>query len=102
MKKRVSTILAVTCYVLGVVASLYVGCWKMIYLPLRDLYEAFGTGAFRFSLVVSCGIKLLLSTTLAGSVWCVGYIGYNYFIGTDDPDWDALEEKGSCRDSKSA
>ena len=30
---------------------------------------------------------------IAGLVWCIGYIGYNHFKGTEDPDWAAIEER---------
>jgi hypothetical protein len=41
-------------------------------------------------MVFLCGVKILLSTTFAGLVWCIGYIGCNYFKGEEDPDWGEL------------
>ena len=38
-------------------------------------------------------IKIAFSTTFGGLVWCIGYIGYNHFKGTEDPDWEAIEER---------
>jgi hypothetical protein len=35
----------------------------------------------------------MLSTTFAGLVWCIGYIGYNYFGAQDDPDWEILNSR---------
>ena len=29
----------------------------------------------------------------AGLVWCIGYIGYNFFKGDEDPDWAAIEAR---------
>jgi len=26
-------------------------------------------------------------------VWCIGYIGYNFFKGNEDPDWAAIEAR---------
>ena len=43
-----------------------------------------------------------MMTTLAGLIWCIGYIGYNHFKGTEDPDWEVLEEQRRYRDSTSA
>ena len=54
------------------------------------------------SLIIACAIKILFSTTLAGLIWCIGYIGYNHFKGTEDPDWEVLEEQRRYRDSTSA
>lgn len=102
MKKQMNTLLGLICYILGILFSLYVGFWKMICLPLQALYSAFVGGTLSWSLIVACGVKVLLSTTLAGLIWCIGYIGYNYFKGTEDPDWEALEEQRRYRDSKSA
>ena len=26
-------------------------------------------------------------------IWCIGYIAYNHFKGTQDPDWEAMEKE---------
>lgn len=99
MKKRICMALAFLCYALGVLAALYVGFWGMICMPLQDLYNAFVSGDVSLFLIAACAVKILFSTTLAGMVWCIGYIGFNHFKGTKDPDWDALEEQRSSSDS---
>ena len=38
-------------------------------------------------------VKMIVSTTVAGLIWCIGYIAYNHFKGTEDPDWDELKAK---------
>ncbi|MCM1283870.1 MAG: hypothetical protein NC180_02980 [Muribaculaceae bacterium] len=101
MKKRINMALGFICYALGVLTALYVGLWKMVCLPLQALYMAFTGGEMTLSLIIACGVKILFSTTLMGLIWCIGYIGYNHFKGTEDPDWDAIEKKRSCRDSES-
>lgn len=89
MKKRWKVILAAACYIFGVFASIYIGGWLMLVKPVRLLMYAYGTGTFSVRLLVSCIVKIVLSTTVAGLVWCVGYIGCNYFKGTED-EYDRL------------
>ena len=38
-------------------------------------------------------VKILFSTTMAGLIWCIGYIAYNHFKGTQDPDWETMEKE---------
>ena len=33
-------------------------------------------------------------------MWCIGYIGYNFFRGTEDPDWNTIEEKFQTKIAK--
>ena len=37
---------------------------------------------------------------------CIGYIGYNFFKGNEDPDWEAIEQKirdkKKCKEDKDA
>lgn len=99
MKKRICMLIAFLCYAMGIFASLYVGLWGMICRPLQELYTAFVSGDVSLFLVAACAIKILFSTTLAGMVWCIGYIGFNHFKGDKDPDWDAIEEQRSGSDS---
>lgn len=89
MKKRWKVILAAACYIFGVFASIYIGGWLMLVKPVRLLMYAYGTGTLSVRLLVSCIVKIVLSTTVAGLVWCVGYIGCNYFKGTED-EYDRL------------
>ena len=30
---------------------------------------------------------------MAGLIWCIGYIAYNHFKGTQDPDWETMEKE---------
>ena len=81
------------CYIMGVFCSLYVGGWMLLIQPIRKLLDAFSAGTLTFTMLVASIIQIALSTTFAGLVWCIGYIGYNFFKGTEDPDWEALEKK---------
>lgn len=74
MKKKCDKLLGILCYALGILAALYVGGWLMLIKPIHVIIIAF-------------------STTFAGLVWCIGYIGYNFFKGNEDPDWAAIEAR---------
>jgi hypothetical protein len=90
MKKKMNQWLALLCNVFGTIAAVYVGGWLMFLCPLHMLYMSFHNGTLTLAMVFLCGVKILLSTTFAGLVWCIGYIGCNYFKGEEDPDWGAF------------
>ncbi len=93
MKKRVQQLLGIACYVLGMLAAVYIGGVVMLLHPVEALYRAYVTGALTVPVVLSSVVRIVLSATTAGLVWCIGYIGYNYFKGTEDPDWDEINER---------
>lgn len=93
MKKKWSRLLGTVCYALGIFCSLYVGGYLMLIKPIEELLYAFSADTLTFSLLIHNIIIIALSTTFAGFVWCIGYIGYNFFKGNEDPDWEAIEQK---------
>lgn len=93
MKKRVQQLLGSACYVLGLLAAIYVGGVIMLLHPIEALYVAYVTGTLTVRMVLINVIIMMLSATIAGLVWCIGYIGYNYFKGTEDPDWDEINAR---------
>jgi hypothetical protein len=93
MGKIVQMLLGGACYVLGLAAAIYIGGVLMLLEPIEVLYHAYCIGTLTLMLVVVNGIKILLSTTIGGFVWCLGYIGYNHFKGTEDPDWDEINAR---------
>lgn len=93
MKKKWSWILGTLCYTLGVFLAIYIGGWAMLIQPIRTLFAAFSMKSLTLSLLTKEIIKIALSTTVSGFLWCLGYIGYNHFKGTEDPEWEALEQK---------
>ena len=66
---------------------------KMIVLPLHTLAVSFLAGDLNITLLAVCVVKILFSTTMAGLIWCIGYIAYNHFKGTQDPDWETMEKE---------
>lgn len=99
MKKKWSRLLAIICYTLGTFVSIYVGAWLMLLQPIHQLLSAFSENKLSLQILIMCIIKIALSTTVAGIVFTIGYIGYNHFKGTEDPDWEAKEQKYQNRDS---
>ncbi len=93
MKKKGFYVLALLCYIAGVALAAYIGGWLMMVQPVRHLISAFAANEFTIGLLLVCVIKLVLSTTIAGVIWCIGYVGYNHFRGTEDPDWDLIMEE---------
>lgn len=92
MRKKIQMMAGLICYGLGVLGAFYVGGWLMFVQPVVTLFTGFGNNTLTLPMVLVCGIKILFSATIGGLVWCIGYIGCNHFKGTEDPDWDALEE----------
>ena len=97
MKKHINALLGFVCYTIGVIAAAYYGLWKMLVLPLHTLAVSFLAGDLNVTLLAVCVVKILFSTTMAGLIWCIGYIAYNHFKGTQDPDWVLLFFQHSVR-----
>lgn len=93
MKKKLQLFIGLLCYIVGIIISIYIGGVVMILHPVQSLYIGFLERSLDLRLIFVCGMKILLSTTIAGLIWCVGYIVLNYCKGTEDPDWDEIEER---------
>lgn len=93
MKKGIRLLLARLCYLLGVLGALYFGGIVMLIHPLEAIYEAYVAGALTAWVLLVSLIRMALSATIGGLVWCIGYIGCNYFKGDEDPDWDAINAR---------
>ena len=93
MKKKCDKLLGILCYALGILAALYVGGYLMLIKPIHVIIIAFGNDMLTLPLLLESIIKIAFSTTFAGLVWCIGYIGYNFFKGNEDPDWAAIEAR---------
>ena len=65
----------------------------MLIKPIHVIIIAFGNDMLTLPLLPKSIIKIAFSTTFAGLVWCIGYIGYNFFKGNEDPDWAAIEAR---------
>ena len=65
MKKKVSHILGVLCYALGIFFALYVGGWLMLIKPIHMLMDAFSNDSLTLTLLLKSIIKIAFSTTFA-------------------------------------
>lgn len=84
MKEKWKMLMAIICYAAGVSASIYVGAWLMLLQPIHEVMTAFSEDSLTFAFLAVRIIKIVFSTTFAGLVWCIGYIGYNHFKGRND------------------
>lgn len=88
------------CYALGILAALYVGGVMMVLHPVEQLYHAFMSGSLTVHIVLLDALRIFFSATVAGLVWCIGYMGYNFFKGKEDPDWDEINARVGCQEDK--
>ena len=93
IKKKISMILGIICYAVGVIGALYVGGWLMFVKPICTCIGAIVSHSVTIALLVSTVVKAVLASTMAGLIWCIGYVGYNYFKGEDDPDWESINAR---------
>ncbi len=89
MKKRWKAFMSIVCYTVGLVAAIYLGGWIMLIQPINEIWVAYQLKTLSWHMLLVAIVKIALSTTVAGAVWCAGYIGYNHFIGTED-EYDRL------------
>ena len=101
MKRKVSNILAACCLILGSFFAIYVGGWVLLIKPIHTLITSFSKGSLDMNILIWSIIKIAFSMTFAGFVWCVGYVGYNHFIGSEDPDWEAIERERKKKEEES-
>lgn len=92
MKKSWRAFMSIVCYTVGLVGAIYFGGWLMLIQPINQIWEAYQQQVLNWHMLLVAIIKIALSTTVAGAVWCTGYIGYNHFIGTED-EYDRLMAK---------
>lgn len=79
MKITWRTLLALLFYALGVVGWCYVGGFLVLTRPIKGLIVAQLTGNLSIGKLVVALIQGFLYLSLAGGVWCVGYMMSNHF-----------------------
>ena len=79
MKNIWKTILAAVTYLAGVLGWLYVGLWQILKRPVRRLVLAKLAGTLSFGTMFWAMAQGFLLMSLAGGVWCIGYMLSNYF-----------------------
>ena len=79
MKVTWKTIASLLCYILGVLGWFYVGGWMILTKPLKGLVLAHAAGCLSIGKLLVAMLQGFVYLSLAGAVWCVGYMLSNYF-----------------------
>lgn len=84
MNRNFRIIISVAVYFFGLAASVYVGGWVMLLKPIRGTIAAYTLGTLTLSQLIVTIIKCIFSLTVAGFIWCVGYIVSNHIYDSRD------------------
>lgn len=79
MKITWRTVIALLFNALGVLGWCYVGGWMILTKPLKGIVVAHIAGNLSIGKVVVAVIQGFAFLSLAGAVWCVGYMLSNHF-----------------------
>ena len=74
MKFSWKTIIAAVCYLLGVLGWIYVGGFLVITKPVKGIILAQIGGHLSIAKVLLAVLQGFFYLSLAGGIWCVGYI----------------------------
>lgn len=72
------------CSLIGTLLALYVGGWLMLCKPIQGVISAYFAGNLAIGTIALAAFKCLLSATVAGAIWCGGYIAKCKFIGHEE------------------
>lgn len=78
------SVIGTLCSVIGTLLALYVGGWLMLCKPIQGVVSAYFAGNLTIGIIALAVFKCLLSVTVAGAIWCGGYIAKCKFIGHED------------------
>ncbi len=79
MKITWKTLAALLCYGLGVAGWCYVGGWMILTKPVKGLIVAHMAGTLSVGKLIAAFVQGFWYLSLAGGVWCIGYMLSNYF-----------------------
>ena len=79
MKKICRALLSALSYALGVLGWVYIGVWKILTKPVKYVVLAHIAGELSARGVLGAAVQGFLYLSLAGGVWCIGYILKDYF-----------------------
>ena len=71
--------LAVSAYWAGVFGWFYIGVWQVLKKPVHSVILAQIAGHLSIGLLIGALIQGFLYLSLAGGIWCVGYMISEYF-----------------------
>lgn len=84
MNRNFRILAASAVYLIGFAVSIYVGGWLMLLKPLRSAIAAYTLGTLSLSQFIVTIIKCISSMTVAGFIWCIGYIASNHIYDSRD------------------
>lgn len=84
MSRNIKFCLAIVIYLIGLAVSVYVGGWVMLIQPIRGTITAYTLGTLTLRQLVINVIKCISSLTVAGRIWCIGYIASNHVYDSRD------------------
>lgn len=84
MKRNIRMMLALAIYLIGMAASVYVGGWIMIIQPLCGMIAAKVMGTLTLRQICVTALKCISSLTVAGLIWCIGYMMSNRVFDSRD------------------
>lgn len=70
---------AMLCYALGVLGWCYVGGWMILTKPVKGILVAHMAGSLSLLKILGALVQGFVYLSLAGAVWCIGYMLSNYF-----------------------
>lgn len=79
MKFSWRAVAALLFYVLGVLGWLYVGGWMILTKPVKGIVLAQIAGNLTLMKLVAAFVQGFIMLSLAGGIWCVGYMISNHF-----------------------
>ena len=79
MKFSWKMIAAALSYALGVLVWCYVGGYKILTGPVKGLILAQMAGSMSLGRLVAAAIEGFIYLSLAGGVWCIGYMLSSHF-----------------------
>lgn len=79
MKFTWKAVVALLCYALGVLGWCYVGGYMILTKPLKTLVVAYLARELTIGKVLVAAIQAFIYLSLAGGVWCIGYMLSNHF-----------------------
>ena len=84
MSRNIRIIISMTIYMTGFAAAIYIGGWVMFIKPVKFTITAYTLGTLTLPQLLIAIIKCVCSLTVAGLVWCIGYIASNHIYDSRD------------------
>lgn len=84
MKRSIRILVSVIIYLIGLAIAFYIGGWVMLIQPIKGTITAYTLGTLTLPQLITNIIKCFCSLTVAGFIWCIGYIASNRVYDSRD------------------